>query len=76
MSAAGASGAGLTISIDLAALAENWRRLEAIAAPAECAAVVKADAYGIGIDEAAPALWAARKAMPQRGWFSITIPNA
>lgn len=59
MSTTGAGGAGLVVTIDLAALAENWRRLEAIAAPTECAAVVKADAYGIGIDEAAPALWAA-----------------
>ncbi len=50
---------GLTLTIDLAALAENWTRLEALAAPAECAAVVKADAYGIGIDEAVPALWSA-----------------
>src|SRR5688500_4381989 len=47
------------ITIDLGALASNWRRLAAEAAPAECAAVVKADAYGIGIDRAAPALWMA-----------------
>ena len=29
------------------------------AAPGRCAAVVKANAYGIGLSEAAPALWAA-----------------
>ena len=29
------------------------------AAPGRCAAVVKADAYGIGLSEAVPALWAA-----------------
>ncbi|MBV9286584.1 MAG: alanine racemase, partial [Hyphomicrobiales bacterium] len=30
-----------------------------LAAPGLCAAVVKADAYGIGVDKAAPALWKA-----------------
>ena len=50
------SGTGLTLTIDLGALAGNWRRLAERSAPAECAAVVKADAYGIGIDNAVPAL--------------------
>ncbi len=50
---------GLVLTIDLSALAANWGRLAALSAPAECAAVVKADAYGIGIEEAAPALAAA-----------------
>ena len=45
--------------VDLGALADNWRRLAQRAAPGQCAAVVKADAYGIGLAEAAPALWAA-----------------
>ncbi len=52
-----ASAASLTI--DLGALAANWRNLAAEAAPAECAAVVKADAYGIGAAQAVPALQAA-----------------
>ena len=47
------------LTIDLTALADNWRLLAARAAPAQCAAVVKADAYGIGIEAAAPALHAA-----------------
>ena len=47
------------LTIDLAALAENWRRLASRAGPAECGAVVKANAYGTGIERAAPALWAA-----------------
>jgi alanine racemase len=50
---------GLILTIDLSALAENWKRLAALSAPAECSAVVKADAYGIGIEEAVPALAAA-----------------
>ena len=51
--------AGLRLTIDLGALVRNWWRLAGIAAPAECAAVVKADAYGIGIEQAVPALAAA-----------------
>jgi alanine racemase len=47
------------LTIDLAALADNWRRLARRAAPGRCAAVVKADAYGIGLERAAPALWSA-----------------
>jgi alanine racemase len=47
------------LTIDLAALADNWRLLSRRAAPGQCAAVVKADAYGIGIEAAAPALHAA-----------------
>jgi alanine racemase len=47
------------LRIDLAALADNWRDLARRAAPGRCAAVIKANAYGIGVSEAAPALWAA-----------------
>jgi len=64
--------AGLRLTIDLAALAGNWRRLAALARPAECAAVVKADAYGTGIAAAGPALAAAGArtffvALPEEG---------
>lgn len=44
------------LTIDLDALGANWRSLAALAAPAECGAAVKADAYGIGIAAAVPAL--------------------
>lgn len=37
------------LTIDLDVVAANWRLLAELAAPAECAAVVKADAYGLGI---------------------------
>ena len=47
------------LTIDLTALADNWRRLARLAAPGRCAAVVKANAYGIGLEQAAPALWSA-----------------
>ena len=36
------------LTIDLDAIAANWRLLRSRAEPAECAAVVKADAYGLG----------------------------
>ena len=47
-------GALLTINLD--ALAANWKLLAARAYPAECAACVKADAYGIGLEPAVTAL--------------------
>ncbi len=47
------------LTIDLDALADNYCQLRALAGPAECAAVVKADAYGLGMAQAAPALWRA-----------------
>jgi alanine racemase len=47
------------LTVDLGALVANWRLLAKRVAPARCAAVVKADAYGIGIEAAVPALAAA-----------------
>jgi alanine racemase len=44
------------LTIDLDALVANYRRLRELASPAECAAVVKADAYGLGLAQAAPSL--------------------
>jgi alanine racemase len=54
-----ANRAGGILEIDLAAIAANWRFLKERVAPAECAAVVKADAYGLGACKVAPALAAA-----------------
>ena len=48
--------AGGLLTIDLGALVANWRALGARAGGAECAAVIKADAYGVGIEPAATAL--------------------
>ena len=50
-------GGRLTINLD--AVAANYRLLKARAAPAECSVAVKADAYGLGMDRVAPTLWAA-----------------
>ena len=44
------------LTIDLDAIVHNWRLLAARAHPARCAAVVKADAYGLGAARVAPAL--------------------
>jgi alanine racemase len=51
--------AGGLLTIDLSAIVANWRLLAQRAAPAECAAVVKADAYGCGIEPVVTALSAA-----------------
>lgn len=47
------------LSIDLGALQRNWRALDKVSPGALTAAVVKADAYGTGIQQAAQALNAA-----------------
>ncbi len=49
--------AGATLTIDLAALVENWRMIARQVAPAECAATIKADGYGCGAREVSQALW-------------------
>ena len=43
--------AGGILTIDLAAIAANYRILARRVIPAECAAVVKADGYGCGLDQ-------------------------
>jgi alanine racemase len=48
--------AGGRLTIDLGALAENWRFIGRLASEAETGAVIKGDGYGIGIEEAARAL--------------------
>lgn len=56
--AALASATGV-LTVDLDAIIANWRKLEKTAVPAECGAVIKADAYGCGIAPVARALAAA-----------------
>ncbi|HSP24222.1 MAG TPA: alanine racemase, partial [Saliniramus sp.] len=48
--------AGGVLTIDLGALAANWRLIRERGRGAECGAVVKANAYGLGIEQAVPAL--------------------
>ena len=44
------------LTVDLDAIVANWRKLEKTAVPAECAGVVKANAYGCGAEPVARAL--------------------
>lgn len=47
---------GPALDVDLAALVANWRMLAARAGRAQASVVVKANAYGLGADQAAQAL--------------------
>lgn len=51
-----AARAGAVLTVDLDAIAANYRLLAARAAGAVVAGVMKADAYGLGMDRVAPAL--------------------
>ena len=66
---AGATG---VILVDLAQLAANWQALARHVAPAECGAVVKADAYGVGAARVIPALYEAGC----RSFFVATLDEA
>ncbi|WP_298101805.1 alanine racemase [Bradyrhizobium sp.] len=57
--AAALAAANGVLTIDLDALVANWRKLEKTAVPAECSAVIKANAYGCGVAPVARALAAA-----------------
>lgn len=57
--AAALAGYNGVLTVDLDAIVANWRKLEKTAVPAECAAVIKANAYGCGIAPVARALAAA-----------------
>ncbi|MCH6588735.1 MAG: alanine racemase, partial [Proteobacteria bacterium] len=50
-----AARAGAILTIDLDAVADNYRRLCRELGGAACAAVVKADAYGLGLARVSPA---------------------
>jgi alanine racemase len=47
------------LEIDLQAIAANYRAIKSQVGRADVAAAVKADAYGLGMDRVAPALWSA-----------------
>src|SRR5882757_4811050 len=54
--AAALSSANGVLTVDLDAIVANWRKLEKTAVPAECGGVIKADAYGCGVEPVARAL--------------------
>ncbi|HEY6817673.1 MAG TPA: alanine racemase, partial [Croceibacterium sp.] len=49
----------LRLRIDAQALADNWRALDRMSGTAPAGAAVKADAYGLGVDQVVPVLLAA-----------------
>lgn len=51
--------AGPVLTVDLDAIRQNYAYLKKMVAPAICAGVVKADAYGLGMDRVAPAMFEA-----------------
>ena len=51
--------APLRVTIDLSAIVENWRDMARRSGKARTAAVVKADAYGLGIEDVGAALYEA-----------------
>ena len=55
LAAAHATATGF-LTVDLDAIVANWRKLEKTAVPAECAGVVKANAYGCGAEQVSRAL--------------------
>lgn len=55
--AAAALGKSGRLTIDLSAMRRNYSKLSAMVSPAHAAAVVKADAYGLGAIPVARALW-------------------
>jgi alanine racemase len=56
MAGVDAARAGAVLTVDLDAVRANWRQLADTAGGAACAAVMKADAYGLGMETVAPAL--------------------
>jgi alanine racemase len=67
-----ADRASAVLEIDVAGIVANWRFLAQQVAPAECAAVVKADGYGLGAAPVATALAAAGC----RRFFVATLDEA
>ena len=51
--------APLRLRLDGSALADNWRALDRMSGAAQCGAAVKADGYGLGVDQVAAYLAAA-----------------
>ncbi len=51
-----AAEANAILSIDLGAVASNWKQLRSLVTPVECAAVIKGDGYGCGLEPVAAQL--------------------
>jgi alanine racemase len=62
---------GGLLTIDLSAIEANWKRLAGMTLPVECAAVVKGDGYGCGLEPVTAKLYAAGC----RTFFVADIPE-
>jgi len=62
--------AGAILTIDLKAIQSNYLRLKKELGGKDCAAVVKADAYGLGIEPVSKALWDAGAST-----FFVALPD-
>jgi alanine racemase len=69
--AADPNEAGGILTVDLAAIAANWNALAGMTVPVECAAVVKGDGYGCGLEPVTRTLYRAGC----RTFFVADIPE-
>lgn len=58
------------LTVDLSALVDNWRTMRTLSGKARTAAVVKADGYGLGIEDVGEALYGAGAAD-----FFVAVPE-
>ncbi|WP_174801220.1 alanine racemase [Martelella limonii] len=58
------------LTVDLSAIVSNWQAMRALSGSARTAAVVKADGYGLGIEDVGEALYAAGAAD-----FFVAVPE-
>jgi alanine racemase len=65
-------GALSRLTVDLGAIRANYQRLSTSLGEVQAGAVVKANAYGLGVDRVAPMLWDAGC----RFFFTATLPEA
>lgn len=66
------SHSDITLEVDLGAIIYNYKILQNLASPAITASVVKANAYGLGVEKVAPALYSAGC----RDFFVATLDEA
>ncbi|MBB4120571.1 alanine racemase [Martelella radicis] len=64
------SAAPARLTVDLGAIVDNWKTMRALSGSARTAAVVKADGYGLGIEDVGEALYGAGAAD-----FFVAVPE-
>ena len=66
----GFDAAPARLTVDLSAIVSNWRTMRALSGAARTGAVVKADGYGLGIEDVGEALYEAGAAD-----FFVAVPE-